>query len=102
LIDSWRVKMGQASGSREDDTKQFTPAQSTSAKTYASVTLVVPSPATLTTDDYFAHFNPGPAVADAYNYRARVYVSPFAGEDYTVGISVTASGTSPVVRWARP
>lgn len=94
-----RAVVGQASGSREDITKQFTPAQSTTAKTYASFLLNVPSGATWTGDDYFAHFKPYPTAADTFNYKGRVYVGAFAGGDYTVGVSVTSSGTSPVVKW---
>jgi len=100
LVQGWRAYFQQASGSREDLTKQFSPAQSTSAKTYASFTLVVTA-LTGTTDDYFAHFKPYPTVADTFNYKGRVYVSPpQSGGNYTVGVSVTSSGTSPVVRWS--
>lgn len=100
LVEGARTVFQQvATGSRQDDSKRFA-ARLATDKTYGSCTLVVPSGATLTTDGYFMHFKS--VGTDSTAFKARVYVSPYTGGDYTVGVSVTSSGTSPVVRWASP
>jgi len=90
------ARLEQGAGSREDVNKHFA-AQPTDRKTYAAFMLQVPSASSLPGADYFAHFRPVPP--DTTLFRSRIYIGPVGGGDYTVGISITSTGTSPVVNW---
>lgn len=99
---SGEARVEQSGGSGEDINRLF-PAQSTSATTYASFKLRVPSlgPGGGATtwgvgDEYFAHFR----TAANFNFRARLYASaPTGGGNFSLKISATSSGTSVPVAW---
>ena len=99
-VTSGRVRVEQSAGSGEDDNVTF-PVQATTATTRARFTLNVPSVApgggapTFGAGDYFAHLRPATLVN---NFRARVYtIAPVAGGNYSLGLSTTSAGTSPIV-----
>lgn len=99
---SGAARVEQSALSGEDVNTTF-PVQSTSAKTWASFKLRVPSIApgggapTFGAGDYFAHFRPLTLIN---NFRARVYTLAPTGSGYKLGLSTTSSGTSPIVPMA--
>lgn len=96
----YAARLVQGASTAEDVNVAFAP-QAPSATTWAGFTLRVPSlggTVTLPTPDYFAHFR----TSSNFNFRGRVHLAAAGPGQYSVGISVTSSGTSPVVYWPAP
>lgn len=96
-VNNGSITVQQSSGSGEDVNKRWFTALPNNAKTYFSINFSLANGAVIGTGtDYFVHFRPAPP--DTNGFVARVYVGPGAdATHYSVGISATSSGTSPVV-----
>jgi len=95
-----QVVSGTAVGSMTqfpDDNRLLTSPRSSTDKTYACFSLVIPTPTAPLVCNYFAHFMVSSTV-----FRSKVFITP-SGGSYTVGLSVTANASgSPLAPPAPP